>query len=791
MNDTHNRIRSATLAVLVTLGMAVALAAPVGAAAAPESVTSQAQAAAKKARISVVMKAPKGVPAQVLLRGKSKKIATKKATSTKTKKVLKVRPGRYRIKPSVSTYDGRSYAPKVKRSSVKAKAGRTVRVTVVWKKVAPPAGLEITATTRSSIDLAWSGKGTSFELRRTSGDVAPTQRSQGTRISMGKAKSASDGGLDAGKRYGYSLWTKVVTKRVGKKARTRWVGPVSVTAGTVRTDPATGGDSAEYSLSPHSIVVDAGDKDVVTVKGSKVWVRLAKSRPAPVMGAGMALPASRELTGGFIGTIDEISADGRTVRLKSAGIGDVFDHFEVSGAFESDPVEQDRVEYGTYDPTTEPDAGAATAPDQSSDQLEQSADEAVTKALKETGASKKQPNAKAHDQAAKAPAFPSAQQEAPSKSCLSYNASDLRVGIDPMFDTTGDFDFMWHKKTIGIWKLKLKVPHAASMDLSAGLTMGASFDVAIKKELKCFLGLDDFYRQVITYPVPMGIRYSGGLEIRGYGKLALENFGFDMSTGFNAHARVGTDAGFDADTYRTGNTYDPEVTGEIGMEAALTGQFTFGPAAGTKDVGVIAGVNGQLDLAKVAVAGQFGDPTNGQEKCLDISFGGSADLSLKAEAWAGSLEASKTFDLWSEEWDYVDPFRYPAGCVKDEELGDGDVRATLRWTNGTDYDLHVVDPLGQHVWYSEPVSESGGELDHDIIPGCSEETSDGSYIENTNWQEDTAPVGQYTVYVDEYRGCDLGARTWLLEVYVDGHLVIHETGAGTSEQYTFTVPGPE
>jgi len=767
---TRRTAGTAALAGLVLASSVGAGVAGLGSASAVEPGAERA-VVAKKAKVRVTMRAAAGVPAQVLLRGRDKPVVLKETERRRTTVTVRVRAGRYRVKPATVVHEGISYATTLSKRSVRARPGSLARVSVRWKPVPPPAGIEVLGTTRDAVDLTWgSGRGVAYELRKATGDVAPATRSQGRELYRGDATEFTDTGLAEGSRHAYSLFTQVVTRTTGDRTRKKWLGPVTVTAGTVRTDPITGGDSAQYSLAKGSTIVDPEDPDRVALRADGVWVTLAPSRPAPVLGAGMTLPASDELPGGYVGAVDLIAADGRTVHLAAAGIGDVFDHFAVSGVFESDPVDMDPVEYGTYDPDTEPTD--PPAPETLSPR------EALRRAQAETEAAQR-------DGKSAAPA-----RAATSESCLSYNASDLRVGIDPTFDATGDFDVLVHTKTVGLWKLEVEIAHAASVDVSSAVTVGALFDVEIKKELSCFLGLDDFYKQVVAYPVPMGLRYSGGLDIRGYGKLSLQDFGFTSTAGFDSYMRIGTESDAGGDTYVEGETYDPVVEGEIGMEAALAGELTFGPAAGTKEAGVIAGVNGTVDLARVGVAGQFGNPSSGQERCLDISFGGAADLNLKAEAWLGALEASKTFELWNEEWDYVDPYRYPAGCVKDEELGDGDIRATLRWSNGTDYDLHVVAPNGEHVWYGGPTVPSGGALDQDVIPGCSEETADGSWIENVNWPDGSALVGTYQVYVDDYSSCGTGSRTWALSVHVDGRQVVYETGAGDSPPFTFEIPEP-
>ncbi len=702
-----------------------------------------------KVGIAFVLTAPPGVSGQLTVTGPGRDRVVRLNGTGKVRVVRALRPGTYRLKAARSVLDGREYVPSFATRTLRVVKGKPSTVSLRWVRVTPPAGIEVTETTTTAVSLAWqSATALRYVVRRTAGEVAPVSRTAGTPVYAGSGLTASDTGLEAGKRYSYSLWAKF--------ARGVWRGPVSVTAGTIQVDPETGQPGAAYALAPRSFVVDESDSDVVEVIADKVYVTLAKSRPGPVIGAGIGLAASEALPGGFLGTIDQIGLDGRTVRLAPAGVADVFDHYDISGQIESDPQTGPTVEFGEYDADTDPGNTPTTR------------QEAVRRARIAAATPKASTLSK----------------------CIGYNPLDLRVRVDPTFDVTGDFDVLVHTSRVGVWKAKADVARAITIDLSDAVTIGALVDVELKKELTCFLGLEDFYKQFTAYPVPMGLRYSAGLEVRGFGKLNLNDFGFSATAGYSAQlqAGIGVDDGFTKDVYKSAETYDPIVSGEIGMEAAIMGELTVGPGAGSKDVGAIAGVGGALDIFKFGVTGKFGNPVSGEGRCVEIGFGGAADLKLTAQAWAGPLEYEGDFELWQEDWDYGEPKRFPDRCVMDTELGDGDVRATLRWTNGSDYDLHVVDTGGNHIYYSTPTSPTGGALDVDIIPGCDASTADGSYVENVNWPQDTAPVGTYTVFVNEYAQCGLGSRTWTLEVTVDGRRVLFETGSGTSASFTFQVP---
>ncbi|MFA5328398.1 MAG: hypothetical protein WC384_11455 [Prolixibacteraceae bacterium] len=74
--------------------------------------------------------------------------------------------------------------------------------------------------------------------------------------------------------------------------------------------------------------------------------------------------------------------------------------------------------------------------------------------------------------------------------------------------------------------------------------------------------------------------------------------------------------------------------------------------------------------------------------------------------------------------------------------GHGDIQITLTWDNGADLDLHVTDPSGEEIWWDEPYSSSGGILDYDDI--------DGLGPENIYWPKNSAPSGNYSVYIHHF-----------------------------------------
>jgi hypothetical protein len=708
-------------------------------------IPSSAVHASSKASLTIVFNGPVGMRRQLVIGGRIKKVVIEDGTTKAERVKISVPTGSFRFRATSAVFNGSLYRPSVNVAQAKLRARDSKRIVVSWKRVVLSAGLEVTVTTLNSIGLTWSSKSAvEYQLSKMLGESPPRRRGDGSLVYRGKAKSATDVALQPGERYSYSLFVKVAIGE-GSRKTFKWLGPVSVTAGTRKIDANTGQQTPSYSVAPNAVIVDPTDTDVATVVNGQVWVKLARSRPTPVLGSGVGLPQSTQFPGGYIGVVVEIAADQQSVRLEPGGVGDLFDHFAIKGSFSSGDVDASPTNYGSYDP-----------------------------------------NAPATGQVAAA----SVRRQSSVKRCdeVSYSR-DLSISVDPMFNGSGDFDIYWHKTTVGIWKLKTDVPYAVSVDLTASLEVGATFNVKLRYELSCLLGIEDFRYPVTMYPIPMALEYSGGIEVRGYGQLELNNWGFNATVGFRSSVRLGLDSlpSHSGDIFKSANAYEPIAKGEVGVEVALTGNLTFGPGAGTNGLGAIAGVSGEVSPWVGRLAGQFGDPALGQPKCLEISNTGSASLAVSAKAWIGSVSKSADFVLADGGWTYGNPYRYPTSCKLEEELGSGDVQVTLRWSNGTDYDLRVVDPAGQEIYYSRKRSSSGGELDADIIPGCRSDTSDGSFVENVVWKPNTAPAGVYTVRVAEFTGCAIGPRSWSLEVKVNGRRVLFTTGIGSSTTSNFTV----
>ena len=82
--------------------------------------------------------------------------------------------------------------------------------------------------------------------------------------------------------------------------------------------------------------------------------------------------------------------------------------------------------------------------------------------------------------------------------------------------------------------------------------------------------------------------------------------------------------------------------------------------------------------------------------------------------------------------------------IEEGAVSQSDVEVTLTWDNAGDMDLHVIDPTGFHIYFGDPVSPSGGQLDADNTSGFGPET--------ISWPTGAAPAGAYQVSVAYFSG---------------------------------------
>ena len=108
--------------------------------------------------------------------------------------------------------------------------------------------------------------------------------------------------------------------------------------------------------------------------------------------------------------------------------------------------------------------------------------------------------------------------------------------------------------------------------------------------------------------------------------------------------------------------------------------------------------------------------------------------------------------------------------------GEGDVQVSVSWDKESDVDLHVVDPSGEEIYYSNRAGDNG-ELDLDSNAGCS---IDGKKNENITFPA-PAPRGTYTVRLDYFDSCGVSATNYVVTVRVKGQQTRTFSGTFTGE----------
>ncbi|MFP6752536.1 MAG: FHA domain-containing protein, partial [Pirellulaceae bacterium] len=97
----------------------------------------------------------------------------------------------------------------------------------------------------------------------------------------------------------------------------------------------------------------------------------------------------------------------------------------------------------------------------------------------------------------------------------------------------------------------------------------------------------------------------------------------------------------------------------------------------------------------------------------------------------------------------------------------GEIEIGLLWNNRNDLDLHVTDPGGEHIYYGQRTSRSGGELDVDRNAGCGGNIT-SEPVEHIVWTSN-APEGEFHIEVEHYRNCGQADPTrFTVQLKLDG-----------------------
>lgn len=99
----------------------------------------------------------------------------------------------------------------------------------------------------------------------------------------------------------------------------------------------------------------------------------------------------------------------------------------------------------------------------------------------------------------------------------------------------------------------------------------------------------------------------------------------------------------------------------------------------------------------------------------------------------------------------------------------GVLRCSLHWFNYDDLDIHVVEPHGAHIYYSDKYSNSSGMLDVDMNAGSIRESRDA--VENIVWTDSNKMVeGVYTLYINNFYKKEWTDEGFECEIECNGEL---------------------
>jgi hypothetical protein len=99
--------------------------------------------------------------------------------------------------------------------------------------------------------------------------------------------------------------------------------------------------------------------------------------------------------------------------------------------------------------------------------------------------------------------------------------------------------------------------------------------------------------------------------------------------------------------------------------------------------------------------------------------------------------------------------------------GTGDVKVTLSFDRLHDLDLHVVEPNGEEISYTNDASATGGQLDLDSGSHCEQTAANA---ENIFWPPGGAPPGEYIVSVQNFEQCMPGDIDFTVRVAYDNRV---------------------
>lgn len=215
----------------------------------------------------------------------------------------------------------------------------------------------------------------------------------------------------------------------------------------------------------------------------------------------------------------------------------------------------------------------------------------------------------------------------------------------------------------------------------------------------------------------------------------------------------------------------PAASGGPALDAELTGSFITG---GTTTLEVDGATFDGLIIALQGVDGYVDVDYAAGRSSADVA------VTLEGDLPAGSFTLRVAGRQGSNVGSYV---TIPVSVV---QVGSGGpIQVSVSWDTPSDVDLHVIDPSGEEIYFANPESATGGELDLDSNPACS---IDGVNNENITWDDADNPAsGTYTVLVHYWSPCSQGTTNYIVTVRVEGEPTRTFAGTLTTDDEEDTV----
>lgn len=198
-----------------------------------------------------------------------------------------------------------------------------------------------------------------------------------------------------------------------------------------------------------------------------------------------------------------------------------------------------------------------------------------------------------------------------------------------------------------------------------------------------------------------------------------------------------------------------------------------GPDASVRGIGVMINggsspqtVGGSANFTRIIVA------IDGVENHYELTL--PAGVSSQDILLGGSPNAFATrFNFKYAVGDAGEIGAYATQQMRFLRVGTGDIQISVAWSDTSDVDLHVIDPNGEEISFSDKTSSSGGTLDLDGNAACSKNSlPDGSsaFVSNENvvWPTGSAIAGQYRVVLDYWSACGSPSTDYVVTVQRTG-----------------------